>query len=104
MSDIKLEKSIINAWDWDRMLGLYFPQWFHEFADEALESSDVSFGCNSATVFSGPQAFVILESAYFSMMESNFSSEQCDEIKNIIYKVRDEFNLNRHDSYFMVWS
>lgn len=105
MSDIKLEKSTIEAWDWDKMLGVYFPQWFHEFADEELQNSEVSYGTNSATVFPGYEAVQVLESAYFFAVDmANFSSEQYAEIKAAISKVTADLDLSNRDSRVVVWS
>lgn len=104
MSDIKLEKATIEAWDWDEMLGVYFPQWFHEFADNELQNSDVSYGTNSATVFPGYEAVQVLESAYYSALVSKFSIEQCAEIKAVIRKVTADLDFNNRDTRVVVWS
>lgn len=106
MSDIKLklEKATIEAWDWDEMLGVYFPQWFHEFADNELQNSDVSYGSNSATVFPGHEAVQVLESAYFNTLMSNFSSEQYAEVKAAISKVTADLDLSNRDARVVVWS
>lgn len=102
-----LRKAAIEAWDWDEMIGTSFPEWFHEFADEALQNSDVSYGDNSATIFSGPVAVTILDSAYYSLMLASvpgIGSEQYAEAKKAIELAVAAYDLNNRSTRVVVWS
>lgn len=98
-----LRKATIEAWDWDEMLGTSFPEWFHEFADEELQNSNVSYGSNSATIFPGHEALQILESAYLHTLMSNFSSEQYAEVRKAIELATAAYDLSNRDTRVVVW-
>lgn len=106
MTDIKIKKSVIEAWDWHALIGASFPEWFHEYVEEELSQSGVSYGDGCATVFDGPHAVGVFESAYMSVLlvsVPSIGTEQYAEVKEGIEKARTTYDLDNKATRVVVW-